>query len=359
MQSKTFRSFYLRHEPDLSRRTFLAKAAFGATGILVSSRCIPRTQAAGISHLYDDLNSNDYLGPVQIETKVEDTDIFTEGPAVDRSGTVYFTNIPPAQILKWSPRTKELSVFREQSNEANGLLFDLRGDLIACEGGAGRVTRTNMQTSEITVLADKFDGLPIGAPNDLTMDGNGRIYFTSRFGNTRPQEGNVDSVYRIDPNGNVARIIHDPQTRKPNGIVTSPDNTTLYLIEAHPFADHPRNIQAFDLLPDGSVRNQRTLIDFYPGRSGDGMCIDAKGNLYVAAGLHSTRNTSETLDTRPGIHVISPTGKLLAYRRTPEDTITNCSFGGADLKTLYVACGSLLLSIPTQIPGKQFYRPGR
>ena len=87
------------------------------------------------------------------------------------------------------------------------------------------------------------------------------------------------------------------------------------------------------------------------------MCIDAAGNLYVAAGLHKTRGTSETLDTRPGIHVVSPQGRLIAYRETPEDTITNCTFGGADLRTLYVTCGSKLLSIRTDIPGKASYRP--
>ena len=86
--------------------------------------------------------------------------------------------------------------------------------------------------------------------------------------------------------------------------------------------------------------------------SGDGMAIDAKGNLYVAAGLHATRKTSETLDTKPGIHVISPQGKILAFRETPEDTITNCTFGGKNLKTLFVTCGTKLLAIPTRIPGK-------
>ncbi len=143
----------------------------------------------------------------------------------------------------------------------------------------------------------------------------------------------------------------------PNGIVTSPDQKTLYVIEAHPDADRNRNVLAFDLSDDGSVSNRRTHINFYPGRSGDGMCIDAAGNLYVAAGLHKTRKTSETLDTRPGIHVVSPQGKLVAYAETPEDTITNCTFGGKDLKTLFVTCGTLLLSIPTEIPGKPTYRP--
>ena len=132
----------------------------------------------------------------------------------------------------------------------------------------------------------------------------------------------------------------------------SKDNKTLYLIEAHPDADHHRDIRAYDLAEDGSLSNERILINFYPGRSGDGMCIDAEGNLYVAAGLHATRETSETLDTRPGIHVISPAGELVAYRETPVDTITNCTFGDDDLRTLYVTCGKYLVSMRTQIPGK-------
>jgi gluconolactonase len=142
----------------------------------------------------------------------------------------------------------------------------------------------------------------------------------------------------------------------PNGIVTSPDNKTLYIIESHPDAKHHRDIRAFDL-EGGKLSGERVLIDFYPGRSGDGMRVDAEGNLYVAAGLHKTRGTSETLDTRPGIHVISPQGKLLAFRETPEDTITNCAFGGEDLRTLYVTCGTLLLAIRTEIAGKASYRP--
>ena len=87
------------------------------------------------------------------------------------------------------------------------------------------------------------------------------------------------------------------------------------------------------------------------------MCIDAEGNLSVAAGLHKTRKTSETLDTRPGIHVISPAGELLAFRETPVDTITNCTFGGKDLRTLYVTCGPFLLGIRTKVPGKASYLP--
>jgi len=164
-------------------------------------------------------------------------------------------------------------------------------------------------------------------------------------------------VYRIDPDGGVHRLLAWPEVHMPNGIVTSPDDKTLYLIEAHPDADHHRDIRAFDLAADGSISHGRVLINFYPGRSGDGMCIDAAGNLYVAAGLHKTRKTSETLDTKPGIHVISPQGQPLAFRETPVDTITNCTFGGDDLRTLYITCGNLLLSMRTKIAGKSSYRP--
>lgn len=314
-----------------------------------------KTRAAGVADEYAKLKSDKYLGEVTMLAKVVDEKIFTEGPAVDRNGDVYFTNVPVEKILKWNG--KELSEFRTGSNQTNGLLFEADGSLIACEGGAGRVTRTDMTTGAIKVLADKFGEFGLGAPNDVANDKAGRLYFTSRLPNADPTQGNVNSVYRIDPDGSLHRILHLPDIHMPNGIVTSPDDKTLYLIEAHPDADRNRNILAYDLDETGNVTNSRVHISFYPGRSGDGMCIDAEGNLYVAAGLHKTRKTSETLDTKPGIHVVSPKGKLVAYVETPEDTITNCSFGGVDLKTLFVTCGSVLLSIPTSIPGKASYRP--
>lgn len=336
----------------VSRRNFIKTTAVATAAASMGG--VGQSAAAAD---YRGLKSDKYLGAVQVLAKVEDKEVFTEGPAVDRAGNVFFTNVPVAKILKYSPKTKKLTTFREKSNLANGLYFDPQGRLLACEGGAGRVTRTDMNTGRIEVLANKFNGFPFASPNDLCMDRKGRVYFTSRPGGEDPTKGNVNAVYRIDPDGTVDQILHWPDIHMPNGIVLSPDEKTLYLIEAHPDADRHRDIRAYDLGTDGKVRNGRILINFYPGRSGDGMCIDSAGNLYVAAGLHKTRKTSETLDTRPGIHVISPQGKLIAYRETPEDTITNCTFGGKDLRTLYVACGTVLLAIPTEIPGRASYRP--
>jgi gluconolactonase len=309
---------------------------------------------------YAGLESAKYISAVSIETSVTSQKYFTEGPAMNADGNVFFTNMN--EILKWNPKSKQLAIFRNPSNSANGLCFDAEGHLIACEAGKdgnGRVTRTDMKTGQITVLCDSFGGFPLGGPNDVTTDGRGRIYFTSRLPNTDSAKGNVNAVYRIDPDGRTVRILASPDIDMPNGLAVSPDDKTFYLIESDGRAGRARNIRAYDLQPDGSVTNMRVLFDFSPGRGGDGMRLDAAGNLIVAAGLHKTRGTSETLDTRPGIHVISPQGKLLAFVETPEDTLTNCAFGGDDMRTLYVTCGKHLLSLRTVTSGMARYRPAK
>jgi gluconolactonase len=177
------------------------------------------------------------------------------------------------------------------------------------------------------------------------MDSRGRLYFTDFPG------PNPVAVYRIDPDGKVSRVLAAPQIEKPNGVLISPDDKTLYLVEAVQTERGARMIRAYDLQPDGTVRNMRVFHNFYPGRSADGMCIDTKGNVYAAAGLHRRRGTNETLDTRCGVHVFAPNGKLLRFIPIPEDTITNCSFGGPDKKTLYVTAGKTLFKIPNDIPG--------
>lgn len=332
----------------VTRREFLAANVVAGMTLLATA-----ARAAGISDLYAGLKSDEFFAdPLKEEAKVVDQKVFTEGPAVAPDGRVFFTNASAAKILVWNPRTRELATFRENSGEANGLLFDHSGQyLLACEGKAGRVTHTDMMTGAIRVMVDRFNGHPLGAPNDLTMDAKGRVFFTSRLPNDDSKAHNVNSVYRIDLDGKVARVLHEPDIHMPNGVEVSPDGRTLYLIESDGRENRNRCIFAYDLNEDGSVANARRIIDFSPGRGGDGLCVDADGNLYVAAGLHKTRGTSETLDTKPGIHVISPSGKLLAYLATPKDTLTNCTFGGDDRKTLYITCGDLLVSVRTRRPG--------
>jgi len=286
----------------------------------------------------------------QVETAA--TVAFTEGPTVDRDGNVYFTDLVSQRIMRLA-RDGALSVFREPSNGANGLLIDRLGRLIACEGaaftrpgislkGKPQVTSTDLKTGKSEVLADSYEGTPLQGPNDVTMDGRGRLYFTDLAG---------AAVYRIDAPGKLARILAAPDIERPNGIQISPDDKTLYMIEANQARGGARMIRAYDLQGDGTVRNMRVHYNFYPGRSADGMSIDTQGNLYASAGMNQLRGTSETLANKAGVYVISPQGKLLSFIPVVEDFITNNAFGGPDMKTLYITAGKTLYSVRTEIAG--------
>ena len=284
--------------------------------------------------------------------EIATTVAFTEGPIADRDGNVYFTELVFQRIMKLTPQGV-LTVFREGSNNANGMLIDPEGRLIACEGAESQrmgvtqtfkpqITRTDLRTGKIEVLADSYQGKPFVGPNDVTIDSKGRLYFTDLTGG---------AVYRLDGPGKITRILTTPEIQRPNGIQISPDDKTLYLIEANGAQGGARMIRAFDLRPDGTVTNMRVHYNFYPGRSADGMSIDSQGNLYASAGMGQLRGTSETLDTKTGIYVISPQAQLLKFIPIPEDYITNNAFGGPDMKTLYVTAGKTLYKLRTDIAG--------
>src|SRR4051812_17609587 len=150
------------------------------------------------------------------EPEIAATVAFTEGPAVDRAGNVYFTDIINERIMKLGTDGK-LSIYRERSNAANGLLIDPQDRLIACEGaeferpgvkvkGKPQITRTDLKTGKVEILAANYQGKPFIGPNDVTLDSKGRIYFTDLAGG---------AVYRIDAPGKVARIL---EIQRPNGI---------------------------------------------------------------------------------------------------------------------------------------------
>jgi len=284
--------------------------------------------------------------------EIATTVAFTEGPTVDRDGNVYFTEMVSQRIMKLTPKGV-LSTFRERSNNANGLLIDPQGRLVTCEGAESertgvrltfepQITRTDLSTGTMEVLADNYQGKPFVGPNDVTIDGKGRLYFTDLPGG---------AVYRIDGSGQLARILAAADIQRPNGIQISPDDTTLYLIEANRAEGGARMIRGYDLRSDGTVANMRVHYNFYPGRSADGMSIDTLGNLYASAGMNQLRGSSETLDTKTGVYVISPQGKLLNFIPIQEDFITNNAFGGSDMKTLYVTAGKTLYRLRTEIAG--------
>ncbi|HTI51482.1 MAG TPA: SMP-30/gluconolactonase/LRE family protein [Planctomycetaceae bacterium] len=288
---------------------------------------------------------------------------FLEGPAAHANGRIFFSDIWNNRILLFESDTGITSVWRADSGRSNGLLFDREGRLLACEGnefgpgGRRRITRTDLATGTLEVLTDRFDGAQYNAPNDIAVRTNGQIFFTDPcYGDRTTMQMTHESVYRIDPDGRVTRVISQPDIQRPNGIALSPDESTLYLVDSCPVIGGNRKIWAFDLSPEGTVSRQRVVFDFAPGRGGDGMAVDSRGNLYIAAGIYRARGPHETTEVPPGIYVVRPTGTLVGRIPIPEDVLTNVTFGGDDLRTLYITAGRTLFAIRVEIPGWVVHR---
>jgi gluconolactonase len=264
-------------------------------------------------------------------------------------------------------RSGKSRIFRKDAG-TNGLLFDHRGRLLACEPGRRRITRTELDGT-LTVLTDRYQGQRYNEPNDLTIDSQGRIYFSDpRYGrgagkDIRDERGRViEGVYRIDADGKVTRVL-GREVERPNGVLVSADDRFLYVADNdnnHPGA--ARKLWRFALRKDGSVDvpSKKLLYDWGKGRGPDGVKQDQQGRLYVAAGLNKPNPPFEPDATRKGgVYVLSPQGKLLAFLPVPRDEVTNCAFGGDDLRTLYITAGGTLYSIRTVTPGRVIYPPAR
>jgi dipeptidyl aminopeptidase/acylaminoacyl peptidase/sugar lactone lactonase YvrE len=274
---------------------------------------------------------------------------FTEGPAADADGNLFFTDGPRGYVMVLRPDGK-LEVWDRKSQDANGMRFDAKGRLIACcgEDGARAVLRYEMDGKK-TVLADRYNDKRLTAPNDLTIDRQGRIYFTDPCYGRRPKDGQERyAVYRIDtdkgepvPN-KVTRVIDD--VAMPNGIAISPDQKTLYVADNAPGKKGPHTLVAYDIADDGTCKRRAVLHDFGERRGIDGMILDTQGNIYA---------TAEEGD-RTGVYIFSPAGKQLGFIRTPE-TATNCTFGGKDLKTLYITAGGSVYRLRVNATGFPTY----
>jgi gluconolactonase len=293
----------------------------------------------------------------------------TEGPTAAPDGSIYFSDIPfgkdKGMILRFDPKTGETTVFAANSFKSNGLKFDAKGRLVACEGadeGGRCVSRWDVKTGKREVLADRYAGKRFNAPNDLAIDLKGRIYFSDpRYLGEEPRELDHRAVYRIERDGTVVEITHLPE--KPNGIAISPDQKTLYVADHNngtdridPSAPPPKpgamKLYAFPLGDDGLVAGApRTLLDFGAEAGIDGMTLDTRGNLYLA--VRSLK--------RPGILVVDPAGKELAFlptgpaqpgARAPVGIPSNCTFGiGKEENVLYATVDKSLYRIPLKTEG--------
>ncbi|MDF1656486.1 MAG: DUF1080 domain-containing protein [Verrucomicrobiales bacterium] len=248
---------------------------------------------------------------------------FTEGPAVGPDGKIYFNDIPNERTHVYDPTSGETTIYREQSGRANGLFFTPAGALIACEGGARRLTRTDY-AGEVTVLAENFDGKKLNSPNDVAPDGIGGFYFTDpRYGKSDDRELDVEAVYYVDRKGKITQVAAD--LTKPNGILTCPEAKILYI--ADPGAD---KIWAYDIEGPGKITNKRE----FAAVGSDGMTIDKLGNLYV---------------TWEDVIAFSPEGEEV-LRLTPPEKPANCLLVG---KTLYVTARTGFYAIELEVEGVQ------
>ena len=257
-------------------------------------------------------------------------------------------------------RDGKSTIYRKGSG-TNGLLFDRQGRLLACEAEARRVTRTDPD-GKVTVLTKDYQGKRYNQPNDLTVDSKGRIYFSDpRYGphtgmEIRDDKGQtIEGVYRIDPDGKVTRII-GRELERPNGVLVSADDRYLYVADNNnDTMGGARKLWRFDLRKDGTVdfASRKLLFDWGDGRGPDGIKQDQQGRLYVAGGLNKPNPPFEPAkDRKGGIYVFSPEGKLLTFLPVPRDEVTNCAFGGDDLRTLYITGGGTLYSIRTTTKGR-------
>ena len=281
-----------------------------------------------------------------------------EGPAWHPDFGLFFSG--PEGISLMAPSGKT-SLFLPKAG-SNGLLFDHQGRLLICQPGYRRVSRFDVQAKKLQVLTDGFGGKPYNQPNDITVDSKGRVYFSDpKYG---PREGlelrdadgrEIEGVYRIDLDGKVTRIITH-EVDRPNGVVVTPYDRYLFVADNNNNnVGAARKLWRFDLRPDGSVdlKSQKLLYDWKDGRGPDGMVLDQKGRLYVAGGLNKPNPPHETADEfKGGVYVFSPEGKRLAFAPVTRDEVTNCTFGGPDLKTLYITAGGTLWSIRTTTAGQ-------
>jgi gluconolactonase len=269
--------------------------------------------------------------------------------------------------LIFDPKSRETSVFTRNSGKSNGLTFLSDGTMVSCDGADGggrRLIRWDLASKQGVTLVDRVEGHRFNSPNDLCVDLQGRLYFTDpRYGGTEPRELEREAVYRWEPNGTVVEITREVE--KPNGIVLSPDQRTLYVGDHNnggnrlrPSDPEPKRgamkVYAFPLDRQGRVAGpRRTLVDFGLENGCDGMTVDSRGNLYLAC---------RSLD-RPGLKVVDPSGKELAFLETGprhqqglfeawRGIPSNVEFGtGSDAHSLYLTIDKELHRIHVKTVG--------
>ncbi|MCC6539675.1 MAG: SMP-30/gluconolactonase/LRE family protein [Bryobacterales bacterium] len=257
--------------------------------------------------------------------------VYTEGPAWSPDGFLVWSDVPANQLLKWVPGQKP-GVARENTAGASGNAYDAKGNLYSCETRGRRVIRVDKKGA-VEVLADKWEGKRLNAPNDIVVRKDGHAYFTDpAFGNqTAARELDFYGVYHLPPKGPL-ELVAKPKGR-PNGVALSPNGRILYVTNSD-----ERAVYAYDLDGKGAASRERKLIGGIVGAP-DGIRADEKGNLYIAA---------------TGLAVYSPEGKLVHTIEMGE-TPRNLAFGEPDYQTLFITALSSVYRIRLDVKGAVQY----
>lgn len=259
---------------------------------------------------------------------------FTEGPAADSEGNVYFTDQPNDRILKWTASTGKVETFLQPAGRSNGLAFDSHESLIACADEKGELWQIDTQSRKYVVLLAGFDGKQLNGPNDLWPDSAGGIYFTDPFykrdywqGREKPDQEKQRLFYL--QNGAKIPLVADDTLIQPNGIVGSPDGKLLFVAD---IGDN--KTYQYDIISGGILKNRRLFCHM----GSDGMTCDSGGNLYL---------------TGKGVTVFNKEGKNLGQIAVAKPWTANVTFGGPDMKTLFITASDSVFSLKMAISGSR------
>lgn len=254
---------------------------------------------------------------------------FTEGPAADKEGNVYFTDQPNDKIMKWSV-DGNISVFMDGTGRSNGMFFDNKGNLYTAADEKNQVLMID-RDKNVTVLVKDFEGKRLNGPNDLWIDKKGGIYFTDPFykrdyWSHSEKEIVEENVYYLSPDRKTVTVAVTGMTQ-PNGLIGTPDGKTLYIADIG-----ARKTYSFKINSDGTLSDQTLFAEM----GSDGVTLDSKGNLYL---------------TGRGITVFNPKGEKIETIPVDAPWTANLCFGGKDRKTLFITAGKSVYTLKMKVKG--------
>lgn len=256
--------------------------------------------------------------------------LFTEGPAADSKGNVYFTDQPNDKIMKWSSADGTISVFMEAAGRSNGMFFDKQDNLYTCADLQNQLWMID-KNKKVTILVTDFEGKKLNGPNDLWVDPSGGIYFTDPFYKrdywTRTEkEIAEENVYYLSPDRKKLTVAASGLTQ-PNGIVGTPDGKKLYIADIG-----ARKTYAYTINGDGGLIDKTLLADM----GSDGMTLDSKGNVYL---------------TGKGVTVFNPQGEKIETINIDAPWTANVCFGGKDRKMLFITASKSVFTLKMIVKG--------